>query len=303
MLAPVDPVTVNEDQLGALHHLANGGMAKVYALPSFQIGGDTTRQWVYKKFRSKVRPVPLYGMESIVRLRNSLAPEQRDQIDRSMVWPARAVVDNGYGAAGVVLPLIPAEFFLTLRLSSERKRKPAEGQFLFMDRDYCARVEVPFVRDQVRRQLCHRLCFAFALLHRAGVVYGDLSARNFIFTTVPRPALLLVDCDAVRVRGEASVFGSQPHSPDWEPPEALLARRRKDSGGFTIQNEETDRYKLGLAILRVLTPGAGCSTNRDPDRARNKLPWILQRLLTRSLDDDPAGRPSAREWYEEMKHC
>ena len=131
-------------------------------------------------------------------------------------------------------------------------------------------------------------------------MYGDLSARNILFRLSPKPTVILVDCDAVRAHGDAAAFGAQPHSPDWEPPEALLAKRRHDSGGYSIQNKATDRYKLGLAILRILTPGEGCATNLDPQVARSFLPTNLFTLLQRSLSDDPTDRPTAKAWHEEL---
>lgn len=301
MAVGVGSATLREDDLGQRVEIGSGGMAKVFALPDFWLPENPGRRYVYKKFRSKVRPVPLYGMGSLVKLYASLEAPQRDLFDRSFNWPVRAVVDESDGAAGIILPLLPDEFFVDLRLSSgKRKRKPAEGQFLFVDSAYCARVGVPFADEQQRRQLCRSLAYAFGLLDRADVVYGDLSSRNFLFRLRPKPAVMLVDCDAVRPHGTAAAVGIQPHSPDWEPPEAIKARKRRDSTGFSIQNRATDRYKLGLAILRILTPGDGCSTNTQPAAARRLLPRHLFEMLQRSLGDAPADRPTARDWYQEL---
>lgn len=301
MAVGVSAPTLQEQDLGRRIEIGSGGMAKVYAVPDFFLPETPGRKYVYKKFRAKIRPVPLYGMASLVRLYNDLAVEQREHFDRAFNWPVRAVVDGGDGAAGLILPLLPDGYFVDLHLSSgRRKRKPAEGQFLFAERGYCARVGVPFPDEQQRRALCRSLAYAFGLLDRADVVYGDLSSRNFLFRLTPRPSVLLVDCDAVRPHGGAAAVGLQPHSPDWEPPEALLARQRRDSTGFSIQNKETDRYKLGLAILRILTPGDGCSVNVDPSPARSVLPPNLYDFLRRSLGDAPKDRPTARQWYQEL---
>ena len=293
--------SVQESELGRRSEIGSGGMARVYAVPDFILPELPGGSFVYKKYRSKIRPIPAYGLSQLVRFYGGLDPAQRERFDRSFNWPVRVVLDGNDGAAGVILPLLPEPFFLTLRLGSgARKRKPAEAQFLFKDSSYCARVAIPFPDEQQRRALCRSLTYALGLLDRADVVYGDLSARNFLFRIQPRPAVMLVDCDAVRPHGGASALGHQPHSPDWEPPEALLARRRKDSGGYSVQNKATDRYKLGLAILRILTPGDGCSTNIDPAAARPHLPLNLYTLLQRSLSEDPTARPAARDWYREF---
>ena len=293
--------TVHEDELGARHEIGSGGTANVFALKSYMLAHIPEQKWVYKKFKPTHRPVSLYGMRALVKLIESLEPKRRDLFDRAFNWPERAVVDDGDGASGVVLPLIAEEYFVDLRLSDGTvKRKPAEAQFLLSDRDYCATVGLPYPDEEQRRQLCRSLCYAIALLHRADVVYGDLSARNILFRLHPRPAVKLVDCDAVRVSGAAAAFGAQPHSPDWEPPEAIAARKRRDSG-WTIQSKETDLYKLGLAVLRILTPGKGSSTNVDPASARGVLPSHLYTLLQRSLSPDPNARPTAKTWYEELQ--
>lgn len=292
---------VQVDDLGDRHRIGHGGMAVIHALTSFFLPEAPAVRWVYKEYKAKCRPVPLYGMEALVKLRHAMAEEQRKAVDRSFNWPVRVVVDAQPGAAGVILPLLPDDYFAVLRLSSgATARKPAEGQFLFMDRAYCVRVGIPFPDEDQRRHLCRSLAYAFGLLDRADVVYGDLSARNFLFRLTPRPSVMLVDCDAVRVHGGAAAFGSQPHSPDWEPPEALRAKGRRDSTGYNIQSKETDRYKLGLAILRMLTPGPQCSTTTDAARARSLLPMPLYDLLTRSLSDDPSERPAARTWYDQL---
>ena len=292
---------VVEADLGALHEIGSGGMAKVYAIPDFILPEAPGRQFAYKKYRASTRPVSAYGLAALVRLYAGFEPGQREVFDKSFNWPVRVVSDDHDGASGVILPLLAPTYFVDLRLSSgAHKRKPSEVQFVFQERSYCSRVGLPFLDEQQRRQVCRSLSYAMGLLDRADVVYGDLSSRNLLFRTEPRAGVMLVDCDAVRLRGGAAALGKQPHSPDWEPPEALLARRRKDSTGFSIQSKATDRYKLGLAILRILTPGAGCARNTDPAPARRHLTPALYTLLERSLGADPSGRPPAREWYQEF---
>jgi hypothetical protein len=291
-------LAIEERELGSREQIGAGGMAKVYHVPELIVAEQPEQQWVYKKFKPLCRPVPLYGMQTLVKLIDGLEAKQREVFIRSLNWPVRVVVDDSPGAAGVILPLLGAEYFVDLKVSSGAvKRKAAELQFLFKDREYCARVGIAFPDEDQRRAICRSLCYAMALLDKADVVYGDLSARNVLFRLHPRPAALLVDCDAVRVHGAAAAFGRQPHSPDWEPPEAHHARRQRNSTGFSIQNKATDRYKLGLAILRILTPGEGSSGATDARRAKRVLPPALYSMLEKSLDHDATRRPTARDWY------
>lgn len=294
-------IGIDEAELGRRTELASGGMARLYVLPDLVLPEAPNITWVYKKFRPKVRPIAPYGLQSLVRLLEEMPRPQSVAMQRHFNWPVRVVNDQDPGASGVILPLLAETFFVDLRLSSgARKRKPAELQFLFMDAEYCARVRVPNLDEAQRREICRSLVYAMAVLDRAGVVYGDLSARNVLFRVSPRPSVMLVDCDAARRQGDTAAVGKQPHSPDWEPPEAIRARRRRDNAAYSIQNKATDRYKLGIAILRILTPGEGSSVNIDPTAAKPLLPRRLYTLLERSLSDDPDARPAARTWYEEM---
>src|SRR5688572_1932328 len=103
--APAQPLRrlarVDVNELGDRHEIGRGGMAAVYSLPSFFLPEEPAASWVYKRYRSKVRPVPLFGMEALVRLRLGLEDGQRKALDRSLNWPARVVVDEGSGASGV----------------------------------------------------------------------------------------------------------------------------------------------------------------------------------------------------------
>ncbi|NNN15357.1 MAG: hypothetical protein HKL82_05790 [Acidimicrobiaceae bacterium] len=276
-------------------------MARVFSLPDFFLPESPGRPIVYKKIKAKYRPVPQYGLQSLVRLLSGIESNLKPSFERQLNWPVRVVLDDHDGAAGVILPLIPDEYFVSLRRSSgEIKRRPAEVQYLFTDSRYCARVGIPYPDESQRLDLCRSLSFAMVMLHKLDVVYGDLSARNILFRVLPKPAVLLVDCDAVRPKGGAAPLGAQPHSPDWEPPEAVKARARRDSTGYNIQNKETDRYKLGLAVLRILSPGRGCSTNTDPKVVKSVLPPRIYSLLEQSLSVNPSGRPEAQTWYKEF---
>lgn len=294
-----DQITLTEGDLGPREALGKGGMALVYRLPDLYLPDTPAGQWVYKKYKTKARPVSTFALQQLVLSCANRDPSQRTAIERSANWPVRVVVDSNHGASGVVLPLLEDEFFFELHKSSGLvDLKPLELQFLMQDEDYCRRVGVPSVSDAQRREIVRSLTYCLAVLHRAEYVYGDISARNFIISLTPRVRVKAVDCDAIRVRGSQAATGKQPHSPDWEPPECVAAKRQKDHVRYAIQSKATDSYKLGLAILRLLTPGKGSSVNTDPTRARHVLPAHLYRLLELSLSADPAQRPSPKDWYQ-----
>ncbi|WP_204010289.1 protein kinase [Virgisporangium aurantiacum] len=265
------------DKLGA------GGQAVVYRLPDLRLPDDR-RELAYKEYRPG--HAPPVGMKAIVSKRTGLTATNRAKLDSIAVWPVRAVRD-GDRNCGVVLPVIPAEFFQSRRLpgSGASSRDPREVQNLFVAPSLAERVGMPLVPLKHRYAICRDLADALAFLHRHGVVFGDINAKNVLFRKATRATVMLVDCDAVRFRGSAAVT-RQLNAPDWEPPE-----------GGGVLTEATDLFKLGLAVLRVLNPGAQASTSRDPRRADPLLTIGKGReLLRAALSADPRQRPAAVQW-------
>lgn len=293
---------VDEADLGDRQQLAKGGMAVVYDLDTYRIGESPHLPMVYKRYKKPVRPVPIFGLESLVKVRNSWHPDQLKAIERHFNWVVRVVTDDQQGAAGVILPRLDGSYFINLRNSyGEYRHRPAEGQFLAAGRDYFADKQLVYPSLDQRVALCRSLIKGMGLLHRAEVVYGDLSLRNFLYRLDPSPAVIYVDTDAMRPNGTTSVFSLQPHTPDWEPPEALRAKKRGDGIGFAVQNFNSDRYKLGLAILRILADVPRAAEKRDPNLVKPILPPHLFQLLEHSLLGEPADRPTAKTWHEEFR--
>jgi hypothetical protein len=94
-----------------------------------------------------------------------------------------------------------------------------------------------------------------------------------------------MDCDGARPSG---VAGVQCNTPDWVPPEGQLL------------SVASDQYKLGLFILRCLSPGEGASTLTDPARIGTPLDHTGMAMLTRALGSDLRARPSAQDWYRHL---
>jgi hypothetical protein len=114
-------------------------------------------------------------------------------------------------------------------------------------------------------------------------VFGDLNAKNELFRLHPAPTLMLVDCDAVRIRGSAPVV-RQLNAPDWAPPEGA------------VLSQATDLYKFGLFVVRALSPGPQASTARDPRRVYDILDAEGRALVTQALSATGRERPPAAAW-------
>jgi serine/threonine protein kinase len=272
--------------LGNLEYLSDGGQSTIYQLPGYSMP-NAPGPFVYKEYHKHLGQIPGHGLASVIAVRESLDTKERQWLDGCTVWPLRVVVDRGGAVTGVIMRLIPDEFFQQLTLRSGRTaRLPREAQHLFVQRSRCEQLGWPYAEPRQRLQLCAQLSYTLAFLHRRDIVFGDISPRNVLFRLKPSVGMMLVDCDAIRKVGTAAVVG-QGNTPDWFPPEGRMAP----------QSVRTDRYKLGLFILRVLSPGPGSSVNRDPDVVWNTLDPTGLRLLRSSLSPDPFARTDARTWY------
>ena len=259
--------------------LASGGEALVYAVSQLSLP-DAAGALVYKHYREG-HPPPA-GLPRIVRVRNELDPDVRATLDQRAAWPLRVVMDRGR-VTGVLMKRIPDSYFQKRKLPSGKKvRDPREIQNLFVEARLAQFVGMPFPTYEQRLLLCRDLAAAMHLVHRNNLIFGDFNARNAVFRVPERPSVMLVDCDAIRIRG---TIGSQLNAPDWDPPE-----------GREAATQYTDRYKLGLFVLRCLTPGAGSSLARDPGRADGVLDPDGRKLLRSALTGKRERRPTARDW-------
>lgn len=293
---------VDERDLGRLQPLARGGMAELFDLPDFRIGEHPDWPMVYKRFKRAVRPVPVFGLEALVKLRDGLHPDQQKAMDQQFNWMLRVVVDDQPGAAGILLPRLDGTYFAKKYNSyGEVSEKPNEAQNLTATDVFFQRWRIPNPSMEERLLICRSLSLGMGKLHRAEVIYGDLSLRNFLYRLEPTVSVMFVDTDAVRPKGGRSALGVQPHTGDWEPPEAVAAARKGDKVGFAVQNFETDRYKLGLAILRILARVPRAGETRDPNHLRSVIPATTLSLLHNSLRGRPADRPTAKDWYQEFR--
>jgi DNA-binding helix-hairpin-helix protein with protein kinase domain len=269
---------------GVVHQLAS------YRLP--EVPGPIVFKHYFQ--RKGTEPPAAAGLAGIVQTGTTITDkEQRRAITERTAWPLRVVLDDDHKAVGVLMRLIPDEFMQRFAQSRGRtKIRPREIQHLMMDPAVIRHngVDVPADnRMRARGEICRELAYVMAALRGAGLIFGDVSARNILYSIRPRPSIFFVDCDAARVHGSASVFPQQ-HSPDWEPPEAM-------SGTSDKQNHATDNYKLALAIMRILTPGRGSSVNRDRHAADRVLGAEGRLLLKRALEGKPPERPEAKEWF------
>lgn len=125
-----------------------------------------------------------------------------------------------------------------------------------------------------------RIAGALAAAHAVGLTHGDVSPGNVLLDAEGQP--LLADLGTARLLSDA---GRRPTggTPGYVDPAV--------SAGH-VPGPASDVYALAAVAVHALT---GRPPGPDPAAALQPIPVpaTLRRLLRRSLDRDPAGRPSA----------
>jgi DNA-binding helix-hairpin-helix protein with protein kinase domain len=278
---------ITEDEVLSSEHfeVGRGGQSIVYAVPGARISG-LRFSLAYKRFRT---PSPAAGgLRALVVKREVQPPHIRAVLDETTIWPLRIVEQEGL-ATGVLMRLIPSMFTHSVISPSGRQlpKRNREVQFLMVPDRRAAQLRIPIASLEERLAVCLEFSRAIALLHGIGVVVGDINARNALYTLRGTVKVLLIDCDGYRI---VSTIAPRPQleSPDWDVPER---------GTLSLA---TDRYKLGLFVLRVLTPGERTSVSRDPELVHGVLGTRGIRLLRNALSTVSDARPPAEEWVEHL---
>ena len=278
------PVSIERGQLGTLGaQLGRGAQAVVHELPSLTLP-DVAGALVYKEYRGSVGSP--FDLRRIVADRIALDQDRRDWLDEISVWPLRVVEDNGV-ACGIVMRRIPESFVDTLTLPGTGKTKKSlrEVQNLFVAADRARDLGRPVPDTLQRLRICRDFADALSFFHtELSVAFGDVNPKNELYRLDRQPNVMFLDCDGVRRSSQVSGT-RQLNAPDWVPPnnEPL--------------SQATDRYKLGLFVLRCLCPGPRGSTQLDPAAAAGVLDDTGRQLLVRALGTEPHDRPTARDWY------
>ena len=280
----VSELVIPRGSVGKLgRELGRGGQARVYLAPGLALP-DAPGQLVYKEYKESSRP-PAGGLRALVDKRNRLDAATRAKLDACACWPLRVVEDRGV-VMGVMLRLIPPGFIQerVLPHTKVRKQSVREVQHLIVEPEMTRRFGMQCPTPEQRLVICRDFAAAVHRVHRMELVIGDINARNALYRVPDRPSVMLLDCDAARIVGSAAVV-AQLNAPDWDPPE----------GPFAL-NQSTDRYKLGLFVLRCLAPGKLSSLDRDPARTAAVLDAQGLALLRAALGRVAGDRPTAQVW-------
>src|SRR5579859_2329864 len=108
-VVPVKVLTVRKADLGKLVPLAQGGFGRVFRVDDFLLPGDPA-PLAYKEFTT-AHAEQAWSATTTVAFRAGLSDEDRADLDRCCAWPKALVEDPPGRVSGLLMPLIPAEFF------------------------------------------------------------------------------------------------------------------------------------------------------------------------------------------------
>lgn len=266
-----------------LLQLASGGEGVVYSM-----SGDPAL--VYKEYKVTVRPtLNATALQDLVDLPSSVPPEDWRHIASRSLWPQTLVTD-GPVPVGFLMSRIDGRFYRRYGLGNNPKTVLCEWNYLVYQGSPVPpnmMSEIPRMDTRATLRLIRDLAATVSILHRNGVVIGDLSGRNLVWAP---DEVVLLDCDSFRLDGRPGTTPSK-QSPGWIDPTI--------GSGDTTQ--VSDVYKLGVAAYRALWH----EPNRMPDpgelraTARTDIPDVVVDLIASSVQ--PSGRPTAKDWVESIE--
>ena len=269
---------IGHSRLGELTKIGKGGQGVVYLAPNLRT--DFAPSMVYKKYKPlTLAEIDFDALSAMPRLLTDVlqSPDARRLISLA-AWPC-AIVETDRQPTGFVMPAIPDKFYIAVKTVKGTERAVAEFQHLLNDAEFLTARGLALT-DTCRLQVLREVASALAFLHRYNICVGDVSPRNLLFSLPPAAAIYLVDCDTMRVSGTSAL--PQLETPGWEAPP-----------GEELATVYSDTYKLGLLALRLLV---GDQDSRDVSQLSAEAPPFLRRIISDSLDANPARRPLPSAW-------
>jgi DNA-binding helix-hairpin-helix protein with protein kinase domain len=263
--------------------LGRGGEGVVYDLPGLS-------SHVYKEFLTAAYTTPdQKALARLIDLQDDWIPEDKAWLQDRTVWPEKIVLENGV-LRGFLMSRIPKRFVRKHGIRTNPKTVLCEWNYLTHRTKFYSNSniysEIPRVDQLDALAIVFDLAQTVAVLHKYGVILGDISGKNLLWTDSPSTQVMVIDCDSFRLAGTGGV-ASPKQSPDWEDPQL--------NGRAT--NQESDIYKLALAAYRaILSAGTDrlAEHNRSGLVGLKGIPVEVTDLIWSSLQ--PSGRPTAADW-------
>jgi len=262
--------------LGPCEQIGDGGQGTVHRL-------SRLRGHFLKRYHPHVA-VDADELDLLIRAPMYMTEDDRGFVLATTAWPTARVFDGGV-CVGFLMPEAPARFSTELA----GRLVLRELQYLvYRQRKMWSALRLP--SPEQRQTLVRAYVRLFQVLHRYGVVIGDVSMRNLLWTLDGRPSVYAIDCDGFRLDGRAPAV-PQAQTPEWADPAANAGMASFDS----------DRYKLALLVARVLlsdprvTPEAVVASPELRSRCTPGITGLLDQASR------PGQRPTADSWVRVLE--
>jgi hypothetical protein len=240
--------------------------------------------WLFKRLKPGFLEDPDI-LDRLIALPGRMNPRDLDLVDAATCWPVSRVVDAAV-SVGVVFAAAPGEFFATLDTPfGQPERIPLSlDQLVQRDESFYADRGWPPPTRLERLRVTRNILRIGVLLERHDVVYGDWSYANCLWAR-DSGRVFLIDMDSCGLSARGWL-----ESNSWDDPAVRSGER------LTVT---TDRYKLAVTALRVLTGIRG----DDPRPAYEALServrtGALGTALLASITEQPRLRPTSTELLE-----
>lgn len=232
---------------------------------------------------------------------SALTAVRTTKLEDSSAWPLMTLHDRAGKVTG----------FMMVRL---------DGQDYQQLREYFAPARITPRNWAERLKLATNLAQAFAALHAAGQVCGNVNGRQILVSG--RGQVRLVNVDSYQARMEGQVIPAAPNRVEYIPPEL------QGKGRLTEQTQNHDLFGLAVLIFHLLmagqhpysgvptsgpmpSPSAAITANlfaysRQPrpgvqrpagGPSLDTLSPTVQELFERAFAPVPGPRPTANEWH------
>lgn len=207
-------------------------MGSVYADPR-------NDSFFLKKFNSPLTGEQAAMLLRLIEVQRWARPSERETLLTRFSWPI-----EGFGSAdnitGYSMPRAPDDAYFDLTVAGRARRPLLQLKYL-MDSRYFAGKAItsakPDVNEQDRLEMAIDLVDAIQVIHRYGLVYGDVSSNNMCGRLGRSPSVFLLDADSIV-------------TPD------IRAKNPVRTPGWTIPNNlnpiEADRSLISLFIWRFM---------------------------------------------------